>query len=333
MNRFPILNLIILATMFAIVLLVFPSILRPIIPQSEFFKLYSDLIGALQTFGAVLLAVCVVLFFATYLGLFDDLNLSRGKALAGIEYSIALLREDFKKTILPSAPVERLEISDAMKAEFVDSLREFIGQKIPDALIAELNEKYSKTIFDEKQMGVISGQFRDSIDDLKEQLIHWRKNANANLVIGLAAAVAGLVALYFTLLEPIQVRGSTLSFATDRDAILYFASRFSLVLIVESVAFFFLKLYREDRSMIRYLRNEITNIEMKVLALRSSIPFASRETLEKILDNMANTERNFVVKKGDRIISDIQYENSEIMIERILEKLDIKGLLQLKPKS
>lgn len=316
----------------ALLFLVVPYFFRTFSHISDL-GIYSDLLANLQTIGAVILAVSVVLYFALYLGLFDELNLFGGKVLDQIQSQVLKLNVDVRKLLEAPPTVQRLEIPEEMKSKIIESLQEFMNRKIPDVLVDELSKKYSKAIFDDGQLKSISDQFRSAIVDLKKQSESWGKNARANLVIGLGAAIGGLVALYFTLVEPIQVRGSGLSFATDRDAVMYFLSRFSLVLIGESVAFFFLKLYREDRSMIRYLRNEITNIEMKTLALRSSIPFSRQETLEKILENIMNTERNFIIKKGDRIISDVQYENNEIMVEKVLDKLNLKNLISTKGQS
>src|SRR5260370_24517199 len=91
------------------------------------------------------------------------------------------------------------------------------------------------------------------------EMSSWRKNANVNLLIGLVCAIVGIGVMWQTLV--------TLNFELEAGAswkitdLYRFISRFGLVLIIESVAFFFLKLYREDRGLIPYLRNEITHIQ------------------------------------------------------------------------
>jgi uncharacterized membrane protein YciS (DUF1049 family) len=127
------------------------------------------------------------------------------------------------------------------------------------------------------------------------EMASWRKNANLNLLIGLACAVVGIGVMWQTLV--------TLNFELDagtswKMSDLYrFLARVGLVLIIESVAFFFLKLYREDRSMIRYLRNEITNLESKCLSLKAALSFGSVDDISKVLQSLSATERNFLVKK------------------------------------
>ena len=70
--------------------------------------------------------------------------------------------------------------------------------------------------------------------------------------------------------------------------------------------------------MIRYLRNEITNIESKYLSLKAALSFGSGPDITKVLQSLSATERNFLVKKGERVMSDITYENSEILLEKLL---------------
>ena len=148
------------------------------------------------------------------------------------------------------------------------------------------------------------------------EMTSWRKNANVNLLIGLVCAVLGIGVMWQTLV--------TLNFEIGADTtwkiadLYHFLARFGLVLIIESVAFFFLKLYREDRNMIRYLRNEITNLELKCLSLKVALSFGSAADITKVLQSLSATERNFLVKKGERVMSDITYENSEILLEKIL---------------
>ena len=70
--------------------------------------------------------------------------------------------------------------------------------------------------------------------------------------------------------------------------------------------------------MIRYLRNEQTNLEAKAIALKTALAFGKPEALSKILVSLMATERNFVLKKGERVLTDLLYENSEILFEKIV---------------
>jgi hypothetical protein len=98
----------------------------------------------------------------------------------------------------------------------------------------------------------------------------------------------------------------------------YFIPRISLVIFIEVFAFFFLKLYRSNLDNIRYYHNEMTNIEMKIISLKSSILNADKETINEVIKELSKTERNFVIKKGETTIE----------LERIRsEKADNKNIV------
>jgi hypothetical protein len=159
------------------------------------------------------------------------------------------------------------------------------------------------------------------LSNFASEMNGWRKNANINLIIGLGCAIIGIGVMWQTLVTLTFDVGAA-GEATWRITDLYrFLARFGLVLIIESVAFFFLKLYREDRSMIRYFRNEITNLESRYVALTAALEFGTAADISKVLQSLSSTERNFLVKKGDRVISEIGYENSEILLEKLLVRL------------
>lgn len=152
----------------------------------------------------------------------------------------------------------------------------------------------------------------------------WRKNANVNLLLGLFCAIAGIGLMYHALVyapPPIEPGNN---WGVD---FFRFASRFGLVVIIESVAFFFLKLYREDRSMIRYFRNEVTNLEMKGTALKTALVFGTPADRSKVLQMLGATERNFVLKKDERVLTDVTQENSELLLEKLIGLLGRYGEL------
>jgi hypothetical protein len=209
--------------------------------------------------------------------------------------------EDFKNQLLARLTTE----SQVALATFIES-----------EVFKTASEKDIKSSQREK----IAEDNAGNIRTYQLEMDSWRRNANVNLIIGLICALMGIGVMWQTLISltfDIENTGAW------RVSDFYrFVARFGLVVIIESVAFFFLKLYREDRNMIRYLRNEITNLELKAIALRTALAFGTPADITKILQSLMAVERNFLVKKGERIMSDVTYENSEIMIEKILSRPD-----------
>ncbi|MBR0904825.1 hypothetical protein [Bradyrhizobium liaoningense] len=83
--------------------------------------------------------------------------------------------------------------------------------------------------------------------------------------------------------------------------------------------------------MIRYFRNEITNLEAKYLAVEAAARFEDKSALSKILLILANTERNFTIRKGERLIVEALREEDNRLFDKTVEK--ILGLVDVLSKK
>ena len=92
-------------------------------------------------------------------------------------------------------------------------------------------------------------------------------------------------------------------------------------------------MYKRNLDEIKYLNNERTNIELKLIALETSIlnKDDGYDTLSKILIELSKTERNFILKKGE---STVEVEKDRIesnfykqTIETITKNLKHKAFL------
>lgn len=288
------------------------------------------------TVGSVIFASSLLAGIAGYLGVFErtdrDEDYYGRQSLEDVRdelsHSMKQLGELIRNNASPKVSVAigaeiKGEIVDGLIATARDSLSSFIRQETFKAA-AERNIK-------DTQFTEISKEFQSVILGYKQEMAGWRRNANINLIIGLACAIGGILVMWQTLIYiqlAIQSDGNS---PINWNDFYRFVARFGLVILIESVAFFFLKLYREDRAMIRYFRNEITNLESRALALKTSITFAQPDNLGKLLIALMATERNFVLKKGERVLSDLVYENNEIILEKLLNGVIQKGEDVLSP--
>jgi len=101
--------------------------------------------------------------------------------------------------------------------------------------------------------------------------------------------------------------------------IAHFALRLSLALFVEVFAYFFLRLYRQSLDEIKYYQNELTNLEMKFVGVRLSTTGVEAKLLKVAVNALMNTERNFILKKGETTVNlerDRQDKNEVLEIFR-----------------
>lgn len=129
--------------------------------------------------------------------------------------------------------------------------------------------------------------------------------------------------LYITFGSVITVSAATILFYTVTDLSNYFnnpssgtrpaltsmdwfsvISRFSIVVFVEVFAFYYLRLYRSAMDTVKYYQNEITNIEMRLMAIYSLQTLATPDSVSAstLISSLANSERNFVIQKGQTTV-------------------------------
>ena len=130
---------------------------------------------------------------------------------------------------------------------------------------------------------------------LESEVQNLAKRGNINLILGMATTMTGLSILGYSVFN-----APALSSVIDLAA--HFIPRISLVLLIEVFAYFFLKLYKQGLSEIKYFQNEITNIESKFLALRLSSESGQDDCVKEVVANLLTTERNFVLEKGQTTI-------------------------------
>lgn len=139
------------------------------------------------------------------------------------------------------------------------------------------------------------------VDRIRKHGDRTSDRVNINLIIGIGFATGGVILLFFLffVFRP-GLPGLNTSYLTH--SLLQYLPRLTLVLIVEFVAFFFLRSYRSSLGELRYLTNEITNIEFRIFALLQAKDLGEKTFLKSMLADLLSTERNFVFDKSQTTI-------------------------------
>lgn len=207
------------------------------------------------------------------------------------EKEIRLLREETNR--IASALRRQSQASNAPKIpedEWEKIKSEAVKQSI--SILANETQEQMKILFRQRST---HGLRKQLFDRLNNQLSALERRANFSLVLGMIFSIAGLIVLYLSFFES----SSPISYQELLPSIIAYAPRLSLVLIIEAVAFFFLRLYSKAIDEIRYTQNEITNVEMKILSLDESLIYNASDSVAHALKGMSETERNFVLKNGE----------------------------------
>ncbi|MBM1310736.1 hypothetical protein JQT77_11210 [Sulfitobacter mediterraneus] len=226
---------------------------------------------------------------------------SDGTADTSLEKYDALTRQVEKLRSEIRSNRVTIEITDEEKKAQAEEAKMRVLEEISDTgkealLRAALSEEYRSTRI-------------ASLRRLGEQGRVYGTRANLNLVTGLIFCSFGLFILWASLFDitaPNLLNSSTSARNIEVDNWLgFFQSylpRLSLVLIIELIGFFFLKLYTRTLDDIRYVQNELTNVEAKLIAMDMAILNNHSKGLSEALTQLAQTERNAIIGKNQTSI-------------------------------
>ncbi|MBX4909046.1 MULTISPECIES: hypothetical protein [Rhizobium] len=158
---------------------------------------------------------------------------------------------------------------------------------------------------------------------IKTEIEDLGRRANLNLIIGSSISLIGMgILAYF-----IYVTNDELKSSSELNVLIRFLARLSLVIVMQVFAYFFLRLYRYSIFEIKYFQNELTNIELWVLAVQVAASGQDKKTNSDILKDLTRVERNFRLKKGETTVAlqreefEARYESAVIgQAERLIEK-------------
>lgn len=221
--------------------------------------------------------------------------------------------------------VNQLQKGDGSEGLFTKSDKERILEKIQLKLESEALQEYQanlQALINEKlKYKNQEDLFLQINSRLESEVQNLAKRGNINLILGMATTLTGLGILGYSVFD-----APTLSSMVEIAS--HFIPRVSLVLLIEVFAYFFLKLYKQGLTEIKYFQNEITNIESKFLALRLSSENEHKDCLKEVVTSLLSTERNFVLDKGqttvelERIKGEQQQRNElTSLLDKALQKI------------
>ncbi|SFK41571.1 hypothetical protein [Caulobacter sp. UNC279MFTsu5.1] len=135
------------------------------------------------------------------------------------------------------------------------------------------------------------------------------RRATLNLLMGVVAAAIAIGFLVWLAASAVS-SASEAPTKIETSAMPYlfakywgaFAAKMALSSGASLFAFFFLSTYRRNLSEIRYFHNELTNVQSRMYAVDMCKGDHADVTLLRILENVAATERNFILRKGETTI-------------------------------
>ena len=206
----------------------------------------------------------------------------------------------------------RLQIDEKMLQSTIDSK---IDKITNETLFNQIKSKYEdKLVADIKNQSL-----EDELLYIKERIerdtSRISRNSNINLTIGFFTTFMAIFFLGYSLL------GTTHTTETTQSFIFHFVPRFTLSLFIELFSFFFLRIYKKNLDDIKYLNNERTNIDLKLIALRTAIIHNDGETLKSVVIELSKTERNFILKKDESTVDIEKDKLDKLSSDKLLDSI------------
>lgn len=241
------------------------------------------------------------------------------------ESIISAKLEVFKKE-LSEVNISDFPISKEQQIEIVKTLKNKLINETGSSVIDDIKSNVQEKLLVNEKFKFLIDQENSTIDRLKEELFSLSKRGNLNLSIGIMTTIIGLGLLGVIVLSGKTYSGST---ALTENFLIEFLPRISFVILIEVFAYFFLRLYKENISEIKYFQNEITTIESKYFALRVAIEIGDKESIKDSIKSLSTSERNFILSKGQTTVDlerkKVEQQSSSDVLGKITELIGKKS--------
>lgn len=260
-------------------------------------------------------------FMLAYLRQDDSYN-AHDAGAGAIERQInRLLQTSFVKS--------KLNVTDEDKQQLLDQFKASVNDNFKQELVAEIESKYAKAIAEQLHADSITGIFENTRRRLLDEIDALGRRGNLNLVLGTITSFFGIMTLMYVVL--IASSGNSNDSVRTTDTSHFLISnipRITLVLFMQLLGFFFLKLYRSGLETIKYFQNELTNVELKFLSLTAAMMSKNEKSLASLVANICKTERNFLLLKGQSTVEiektkldNIRHDDSVAVLGNLLTSL------------
>ena len=164
----------------------------------------------------------------------------------------------------------------------IEGVVESLKASIVDNLDQHIEESYSNKILKSRHVNSASDIYGDAVKRLSQEIEKLSRRANLNLVIGVLTTASAVGLLVY------MVLGNEHVFSDVAGLMSYYIPRVTIVILVETFSFFFLRLYKSNLEEIKYYQSQITDINKNQIAHNVAV-FSEELDLKKSFLSMSLT--------------------------------------------
>lgn len=184
-----------------------------------------------------------------------------------------------------------------------------------------ITEDYLKSIENLFKQKELEEATQESCSRINREIDSLKRRGTINLFLGMFLSLFGLFFLGNIIFDPIDYKNL-------EQLLINIIPRTLLVIFIEIFSFFFLNLYKKSLDEVKYFQNEMTNLEAKYLSLYIAKQSGNFKLLSHALENLLQTERNFVLKKDETTIelekNKIEAQSSNNTVQALKDIINFK---------
>jgi len=186
-------------------------------------------------------------------------------------------------------------IEDEQRLSILNDLKARVKEEATSSLLEDIEKKVADSYQQSTRDQDMEKHFKELGTRLYQEIGALGRRGNLNLALGIVTTVVGLVLLGYFVISSSAAPGAPKE--SWEQFIVHFIPRLTLVIFIETFAYFFLTLYKSSLSEIKYFQNELTNVEAQCIALRTAVTMSDGATIKGVINKISATERNFVLGK------------------------------------
>lgn len=274
------------------------AILAVVIVATVAFQFRKELFNNPNVFALIVGAVTAPFLFFRYLDTAGDKGKTSmlGYRLQELEARLEARDANISK-MLKSATGDTVDLA-ALSKQLKDSIIEQGASEVLEEVRARVAKDYEQTVLAE----ILEAPQKR----LEQEIAELRRRSNVNLFIGIVLGLAGLAILGW-----VAFRDSSTSVVSNVDFLRAHVPRISLGILVEFLAYFFLRLYKAAAAEVRYYHNELTNHESRMTAVELTWMRGDQAAITGLITSMLAIERNFILTK-EQTTSDLEARKLEV---------------------
>ncbi len=204
---------------------------------------------------------------------------------------VSVLRKKFDD-LKSSVDFGRLKSVSEADSEFRQEFLENSASEVANKAFAILHSKVSSSVVSE----LTDRQFEECRVRLMQEIRDLNRKGETNLAIGAGISAVGIILLGGTLIwQGVE----------SKDVIVllnHYMPRLSLIILIEVLAYFFLRLYKANLAEVKYFQNELTNVESRQMAANFARETGDNALMGVVLTKLADTERNHILTKDQTTV-------------------------------